>query len=186
VTFNVKEVMFLMELTNFQKSDNKVQKKIWASMEEMLDETDDNDIPMDGIRKKNIKLFKEQGNPTKLHAFKTNITGKKMPDCSGCPVHCLNFDGTWCDIDPHVIHTVKVSKTRALLTGVESGNFIDSEGNLVSVDADFSRVAEVHDLGKQALKIEMKKIESDADYTAKEKVAQAFIARFERKEREDE
>ncbi len=80
VTFNVKEVMFLM--------------KIWASMEEMLDEADDNDIPMDDIRKKNIKIFTAQGKPTKLCALKTNITGKKMSDCCGCPVHCVNFDGT--------------------------------------------------------------------------------------------
>ena len=37
VTFNVKEVMFLMEMTNFQQSDNKVNKEIWVSMEEMFD-----------------------------------------------------------------------------------------------------------------------------------------------------
>jgi hypothetical protein len=57
VNFNVKEEMFLMEMTNFQQSDHKVYKKIWSSMEEMLDEADDNDIPMDNIRKKNIKIF---------------------------------------------------------------------------------------------------------------------------------
>jgi hypothetical protein len=57
VTFNVKEVMFLMEMTNFQQSDHKVHKKIWASVEEMLDEVDENDIPMDDIRKENIKIF---------------------------------------------------------------------------------------------------------------------------------
>jgi hypothetical protein len=57
VTFNVKEVMFLMEMTNFQQSDHKLHKKIWASMEEILDEADDNDIPMDDIRRKNIKIF---------------------------------------------------------------------------------------------------------------------------------
>ncbi len=72
---------------------------------------------------------------------------------------------------------MKVSKTRALLTGVESGDFIDPEGNLVSVDDDFSRAAEVHDLVKQALKIEMQKIETDADYKAEEKVDRAFITR---------
>jgi hypothetical protein len=53
---------------------------------------------------------------------------------------------------------VKDSKTRVLLTSVESDDFIDSEGNLVSVDADFSRVAVVYDLVKQDLKIEMKNI----------------------------
>jgi hypothetical protein len=44
----------------------------------------------------------------------------------------------------------------------------------------------VHDLVKQALKIEMQKIEAGADYKAKEEVARAFITRFEREEREDE
>jgi hypothetical protein len=83
--------MFLMEMTNFQQSDNTVHKKIWSSMEEMLDEVDDNDIPMDDIRKKIIKIFTSQGKPTKLHVFKTNITGK-------------------------------------------SDDFIDPEGNLVSLD----------------------------------------------------
>jgi hypothetical protein len=147
-------------------------------MEEMLDEVDDNDMPMDDIRKKNIKIFMTQGKSTKLHVFKTNITGKKMPDGCVCPVHCVNFDGTWCDIAPRVIHVSKDSKTRTLLTGLESDDFIDSEGNSVSVDADFSRTVEVNDLLKQVVKIEMKKIESDADYKAKETVARAFITRF--------
>jgi hypothetical protein len=62
-----------------------------------------------------------------------------MTHCCGWPVNCVNFDGTWRHIDLRVIHVAKASKTRALLTGVESGDFIDSEGNLVSVDADFSR-----------------------------------------------
>ncbi len=66
-----------------------------------------------------------------------------MPDCTGCPVHYVNFDGTWRDIDPSVIHVAKASKTRAFLTGVESGDYLDSEGNIVSVDNDFSHVAEV-------------------------------------------
>jgi hypothetical protein len=39
---------------------------------------------------------------------------------------------------------------------------------------------------KEALKIEMHKIEADTDYKAKEKVARAFITRFEREDREDE
>jgi hypothetical protein len=58
---------------------------------------------------------------------------------------------------------------------VESNDFIDSEGNIESVDDDFSRVAEVQDLVKQTLKIEMKKIETDADYKTKDKVGRAFI-----------
>jgi hypothetical protein len=131
-------------------------------------------------------LITSQGKPTKLRVLKTNITGKKIPDCCGCPVHCVNFDGTWRDIDPRVIHAEKASKTRVLLTGVESGDFIDFEGNLVSVDVDFSRDAKVYGLVKQTLKIEIQKIEADDDYKAKEKVARSFITRFEREEREDE
>ncbi len=69
---------------------------------------------------------------------------------------------------------------------MESGDLIDPEGNLVSLDDDFSRADEVHDLVKQALKIEMQKIETDTDYKTKEKVARAFITRFEREEREYE
>jgi hypothetical protein len=67
--------------------------------------------------------------------------------------------------------------------GVESGDFIDSEGNIVSVDSDFSLTVEVHDLVKQDLKIEMKKIETDVDNKDKEKFDRAFITRFEREER---
>ena len=104
------------------------------------------------------------------------------------PVHCANFDSTCRDIDPCVIHTSKASKTRALLTGVESGDYIDSEGNIVSVDNDFSLTAQVQGLVNQTLKIEMEKIETDAEShdKTKEKVAQVFITRFEREEREDD
>jgi hypothetical protein len=56
----------------------------------------------------------------------------------------------------------------------------------VSVDNDFSRTAEVQGLVKQAFKIEMEKIEADDDFKSKEKVARAFIVRFDREEREDE
>jgi hypothetical protein len=54
--------MFLMEMNNFQKSDDKVHKKIWASTEEMLDEAGDDDIPIDEIRKENIRIFKVKEN----------------------------------------------------------------------------------------------------------------------------
>ncbi len=72
------------------------------------------------------------------------------------------------------------------MTGVESGDYLDSEGNLVSVDNDFSRAAEVQGLVKQDLKIELEKIEVETEYNNKEKVARAFITRFEREEREDD
>ncbi len=152
---------------------------------------DDDDIPIDEIRKKNIRIFKAQGKHTKFHVFKTNISGKKLLDCTVCPVHDVNFDGSCRDIDPRVIHAAKASKTRALMTGVESGDYLDSEGNIVSVDNDFSRAAEVQGLVKQSLKIEMKKIEAEKieaepQYKNKEKIARAFITKFEREEREDD
>jgi hypothetical protein len=50
-----------------------------------------------------------------------------MPNCSGCPVHGVSFDGTWRELDRRVIHALRASKTRALVTLVESGDFIDSE-----------------------------------------------------------
>ena len=118
--------------------------------------------------------------------FKTNISGKKLLDCTVCPVHDVNFDGSCRDIDPRVIHAAKASKTRALMTGVESGDYLDSEGNIVSVDNDFSRADEVQGLVKRSLKIEMKKIEAETQYKNKEKIARVFITRFEREEREDD
>jgi hypothetical protein len=78
--------------------------------------------------------------------------------------------------------TQRASKTRAFLTGVESGDYLDSEGNMVSVDNDFSRAAEVQGLVKKVLKIEMEKITAEAEYKNKENVARSFIARFEREE----
>ncbi len=69
---------------------------------------------------------------------------------------------------------------------MESDDYIDSESNIVSVDNDFSRAAEVQGLVNQTLKIEMEKIEAETEYKTKEKVARAFITRFEREEREDD
>ena len=47
------------------------------------------------------------------------------------------------------------------------------------------RAEEVHELVKQALKIELQEIDEDHDgYKAKKKVARAFIARIDREERE--
>jgi hypothetical protein len=78
-------------------------KKIWASMEEILDEAGDDDIPIDEIRKKNIRIFKAQGQHTKFHAFKTHISGKNMPDCIGCPVHCVSISMVRGVISTHVL-----------------------------------------------------------------------------------
>ncbi len=47
------------------------------------------------------------------------------------------------------------------------------------------RTEEVHELVKQALKIELQEIDEDHDgYKDKEKVDRAFIARIDREERE--
>ena len=47
------------------------------------------------------------------------------------------------------------------------------------------RAEEVHELVKQAPKIELQEIDEDHDgYKTKEKVARAFIARIDREERE--
>ncbi len=69
---------------------------------------------------------------------------------------------------------------------MESGDYLDSEDNIVSVDNDFSRAAKVQGLVKQSLKIELEKIEDETEYKNKEKVARDFIARFEREEREND
>ena len=55
----------------------------------------------------------------------------------------------------------------------------------MSVDADFSHVAEVQELVKQDLKIEIQKIE-DTEYKTKEYVTHVFIDRIDREERENE
>ena len=73
-------------------------------MEEMLDKpSDDDNIPriMDEIRKKNIKILKGHGKPTKFHTFKTNLTGPNMTIHG----HCV---------------TIRVDEVDTLYTGQES------------------------------------------------------------------
>jgi hypothetical protein len=56
----------------------------------------------------------------------------------------------------------------------------------VSVDDDYSRDEEVHELVKQTLTIELQEIDEDNySYKAKDKVARAFIARIDREECEE-
>ncbi len=70
------------------------------------------------------------------------------------------------------------------MTGVEGNVFLDHEGNLVSVDDDYSHVEEVHELVKETLKIELQEIDEDNNsYKVKEKVACAFITRIDREAR---
>ena len=95
--------------------------------------------------------------------------------------HCVDYrNDTWRGPRFH-----KENKARALQTGAEGDVFLDYKGNLVSVDDDYSRAEGVHELVKQALKIELWKIDEDNDhYKAKEKVARAFITVIDREERE--
>ena len=53
------------------------------------------------------------------------------------------------------------------MTGVVSGDFIDSEGNHVSVDDDYSRADELYDFVKETLKIEIQNMD---DYKSKKKL----------------
>ncbi len=79
----------------------------------------------------------------------------------------------------------KENKTRTLLTGIEDDVFLDHEGNLLSVDDDYSHVEEVHDLVKESLKIELQEIDEDNNsYKSKEKVVCTFIGRIDREEHE--
>ena len=69
------------------------------------------------------------------------------------------------------------------MTGIEDDVFLDHEGNLLSVDDDYSHVEEVHDLVKESLKIEFQGIDEDNNsYKSKEKVVRTFIGRIDREE----
>ena len=69
---------------------------------------------------------------------------------------------------------------------------MDHEGNLVSVDDDFSQAEMMHGLAQEAvqqvLKTEVEKLDEELgnDYKAKQQVYRAMIARINREEREDE
>ncbi len=83
--------------------------------------------------------------------------------------------------DPDLFH--KENKARTLLTGVEGDVFLDHEGNLVSVDDDYSLDEEGHELVMQTLKVELKELDEDNDsYKTKEKVVRVFITRIDRVE----
>jgi hypothetical protein len=91
-TFNVKEVMFLMKMTNFQRSDNKVHKKIWSSMEETLDEPDDN-IPINARKISRFLEHKETlQRSTRLRRFQHVCVPSFTPtavskSCTPCVCH---------------------------------------------------------------------------------------------------
>jgi hypothetical protein len=78
------------------------------------------------------------------------------------------------------------------LTNVEEDLYLDHEGNLVTVDDDFSQAEMMRGLAQQAvqqaLKTEVQKLDEELgnDYKAKQQVYRAMIARINREEREDE
>ncbi len=126
VTFNVKEVMFLIEMTNFHSWMTRCTRKFGPVWKRCL-------------TKMMIMISSWTIFSRKISRFLNRKENLLNSTCSR----------------RQTVHVTKASKTRNLLTGVQSGDFIDSEGNLVSVDADFSHTTEVHDLVKQTLKIEM-------------------------------
>ncbi len=69
---------------------------------------------------------------------------------------------------------------------------MDHEGNLVTVDDDFSQAEMMRGLAQQVvhqvLKTEVKKLDEELgnDYKAKEQVYRAMIAGIDREERDDE
>ncbi len=78
------------------------------------------------------------------------------------------------------------------MTNVVEDLYLDHEGNLVTVDDDFSQAEMMRGLAQQvvqqALKTEVQKLDEDMgnDYKAKQQVYRVMIVRINREEREDE
>jgi hypothetical protein len=78
------------------------------------------------------------------------------------------------------------------LTNVEEDLYLDHEGNLVTVDDDFSQVEMMHGLAQevvqQVLKTEVQKVDEELenDYKTNQQVYRTMIARINREEHEDE
>jgi hypothetical protein len=185
-TFSVQEVMFLMEMTNFQQWMTRCTRKSGPAWKRCLMQLVKMIFPSTKFARKISGFLKRKENILNSTRSRPIFPVRRCRIVLVAPSIVSMVRGSWRDIDPRVIHAAKASKTRALMTGVESGDYLDSAGNIVSVDNDFSRAAEVQGLEKQALKIELEKIEAEAEYKNKDKVARAFISRFEREEREDD
>ncbi len=148
-TITVDELFLILEMTHFQSVD-KLQKKIYRNtfkiLEKNASDTTLTKNVLNEIRKDTIPLFNEDKTPA-LKVLKVDLTkvkGTKCADCCSCPTHCVDYrNNTWRGPRFH-----KEIKTRALLTGAEGDVFFDHEGNLVSVDDDYSRAEEVHELVK--------------------------------------
>jgi hypothetical protein len=111
------------------------------------------------IRKETMVLFNEDKTPT-LKVLKMDLSkvkGTKCDDCCGCQIHCVDYHTTWCGPRFHK-HTKTAGKSdvRELLTNVEEDVYLDHEGNLVTVDDDFSQSEMMDGLAQQPLQQTLK------------------------------
>jgi hypothetical protein len=195
----VDEVFLILEMAHFQ-SEDKLQKKIYRNTFKILEKnTAESTLAktvLNEIRKETIAFFNEDKAPT-LKVLKMDLSkvkGIKCADCCCCQIHCVDYHTNTCH-RPRFhkdSSTTGKSDVRDLLTNVEEDLYLDHEGNLVTVDDDFSQVEMMRGLAQQAvqkvLKTEVKKLDEDLgnDYKANQHVYRAMIAWINREEREDE
>ncbi len=198
-TITVDELFLILEMTHFQSGD-KLQKKIYRNTFKILEKnTSESTLTktvLNEIRKETIAFFNEDKGPT-LKVLKMDLSkvkGTKCADCCGCQIHCVDYHtNTWRGPRFHKdSKTAEKSDVRSLLTNVEEDLYLDHEGNLVTVDADFSQVEMMRGLTEQTvqqvLKTEVKKLDEELgnDYKTKQQVYRDMIVRINREEREDE
>jgi hypothetical protein len=152
-TITVDELFLILEMAHFQSGD-KLQKKIYRNTFKILEkntaESTLTKTVLNEIRKETIALFNEDKAPT-LKVLKMDLSkvkGTKCADCCGCQIHCVDYHtNTWSGPRFHEdAKTAGKSDVRALLTNVEEDLYLDHEGNLVTVDDDFSQDEMMHGL----------------------------------------
>ncbi len=102
-----------------------------------------------------LALFNEDKTPT-LKVLKMDLSkvkGTKCADCCGCQIHCVDYHtNTWRGPRFHKdTETVGKSDVRALLANVEEDLYLDHEGNLVTLDDDFSQSEMMRGLAQEAV-----------------------------------
>jgi hypothetical protein len=166
-TITVDELFLIVEMAHFQSGD-KLRKKIYRNTFKILEknsaESTLTKTVLNEIRKETITLFNEDKAPT-LKVLKMDLSkvkGTKCADCYGCQLHCVDYrTNTWCGPRFHKdAKTAGKSDVRALLTNVEEDLYMDHEGNLVTVDDDFSQAEMMCGLAQQANARMRKVIES--------------------------
>ncbi len=198
-TITVDELFLILEMAHFQSGD-KLQKKIYRNTFKILEknaaESTLTKTVLNEIRKETIAVFNEDNAPT-LKFFKMDLSkvkGTKCADCCGCQIHCVDYrTNTWRGPRFHKdVKTEGKSDVRALLTNVEEDLYLDHEGNLVTVDDDFSQAEMMRGLAqqvvKQVLKTEVQKLDEEMgnDYKSNQQFYRTMITRINREEREDE